>query len=235
MNRGSSRCNFTTQYSGVRSSALPCTRPGGANAVSRSKKNSRRLSKGGLQLMLLGICTAVFMLMFVIKVIGSDNAADIVSAMRELQNTEGDNAERDDAEQTLGRLRLVRLPSIIEVFSPSDSPIRPLVFDGAIEDDSTLIAKLYAPAGTEVSSILPGTVKSVSVDESLGGYVAVSHPNDIEVYYYGLTDISVERGQPLLQNSTIGRLYSDFLCIRVLERGRPIDPLKFLGVEAEVG
>ena len=101
MNRGSSRCNFTTQYSGVRSSALPCTRPGGANAVSRSKKNSRRLSKGGLQLMLLGICTAVFMLMFVIKVIGSDNAADIVSAMRELQNTEGDDAERDDAEQTL--------------------------------------------------------------------------------------------------------------------------------------
>ena len=51
--------------------------------------------------MLLGICTAVFMLMFVIKVIGSDNAADIVSAMRELQNTEGDDAERDDAEQTL--------------------------------------------------------------------------------------------------------------------------------------
>ena len=164
--------------------------------------------------MLLGICTAVFMLMFVIKVIGSDNAADIVSAMRELQNTEGDDAERDDAEQTLGRLRLVQLPSIIEVFSPSDSPIRPLVFDGAIEDDSTLIAKLYAPAGTEGSSILPGTVKSVSVDESLGGYVAVSHPNE---------------------NSTIGRLYSDFICIRVLERGRPIDPLKFLGVEAEVG
>lgn len=180
---------------------------------------------------LLGISTGIFMLAFMIKITKSDKPGEIIAAMREIQAME----TQQPGDQKLGKLKLVDLPSIIEVFSPSDSPISPIKFHGALEEDSTHIAKLYAEAGTEVVSMLSGTVKSISDDESLGGYVCISSSDDIDIYYYGLTEIAVEKGQPIIQNSELGKLKNDFLLIRVLERGRPIDPLKFLGIEAEVG
>lgn len=182
-------------------------------------------------LILLAISTGIFMLAFMIKVTKSDKTEEIVAAMREIQAME----TLDPDESKLGKLKLVNLPSIIEVFSPSDSPISPIKFHGALEEESTHIAKLYAEAGTEVVSMLSGMVKSISVDEDLGGYVCISSSDDIDIYYYGLTEIVVEKGQPVIQNSELGKLRNDFLLIRVLERGRPVDPLKFLGIEAEVG
>ena len=76
---------------------------------------------------------------------------------------------------------------------------------------------------------------SVSQDGNLGGYVAVRCSGDIDIYYYGLTEICVERGQPVQQNSTLGRVANDVLCLRVFRSGRPIDPLDFLGIKAGLG
>ncbi len=235
MAMGSENCRFTTKnkiYS--THSFSEADRNRNKKRIKTASRIHKPLHSGG-QLILLGICTAAFMLLFAFKIIGSSDAQDVLASMRELQNAGSDQDDRSNAEETLGRLKLVQLPSIIEVFSPSDSPILPLAFDRAIEEESTMIAKLYAPTGTQVVSMLAGTVKAVSVDDKLGGYVIVSCEGDIELYYYGLNDIAVERGQPILQHSTLGTIANDILCIRVLQHGRPIDPLDFLGVAAEAG
>lgn len=205
-------------------------------AFGKSKPMDSEHSRSSIiELALLGGCTAAFMLLFIFKIIGGETtAADVIATMRELHNSDSSYEEQGETEEVPGRLKLVQLPSIIEVFSPSNSPIKPLAFERAIEDEATYIAKLYAASGTDVVSMLPGTVKTVSTDEDLGGYVVVQSADDTEICYYGLKDISVEPGQPVLQHSTLGKVANDILCLRVLKQGRPIDPLNFLGVAADI-
>lgn len=181
-------------------------------------------------LTLLSLCTLAFTLLFVFEIIQTDYAENALAAMKSVFD-ERDNTQEDDEE--LGKLHLVQLPSILEVFAPSDSPIAPLMMNQCAVDEKNSIAKIYAPAGTQVVSMLKGTVKAVSSDEKLGGYVIVSHDNDIEICYYGLADIAVERGQPILQNSTIGYLERDVLYLKITKSGRPVDPFEFLGISAE--
>ncbi len=229
MDINSGNCKFTTKTKGT-SSALPLK----SERISARTSHIGRSKRSIAQLILLGCCTAGFMLLFVFKILGGTSAPDVIAAMRELTNAGSEQEEHGEAEEAPGRLKLVQLPSIIEVFSPSDSPIMPLAFDRAIVEETSLIAKLYAPSGTKVVSMLAGTVKSVSVDEELGGCVVIQSEGDIEICYYGLNDISVEEGQPVLQHSTLGSVANDILCLRVFERGRPLDPLDFLGIAAEI-
>lgn len=210
------------------------SRRGAPQNAGRYQKHTRKFG----QLILLGICTAAFMLLFVFRLMSSEDTLETIAVMRTLNNRtesgseeQGENTEFDQ----LGRLQLVDLPSLIQVFSPASRPILPLDFDRALIDEDSNIARIYAPSGTEVVSVLPGIVKAISTDEKLGGYVSVRCDNDIDIYYYGLTDILVEQGQPILQNSTLGRVANDILCLRVLKSGRPVDPLDFLGIRAEIG
>ena len=201
----------------------------------RGRAKRPRIPRGnrGL-LLLLGVSTSAFMMLFVFQIIRTDHSSDALAVMRELMN---DSKEDDDerADDTLGKLQLVQLPSILEVFAPSDSPIPPLKMSNAVVDEESYTAKIYAQSGTQVSSVLAGTVKSVVPGDTLGGCVVVSHAGDIEVYYYGLGEIFVERGQPILQNSSIGTVSGDVLYLRVTKAGRPIDPFEFLGIKAEIG
>lgn len=229
MSINSENCKFTTKTKAA-SSALPQKRKRMSARISHIGSSKRPIA----QLILLGCCTAGFMLLFVFKILGGTSMPDVLTAMRELTNSGLEQEEHGETEEAPGRLKLVQLPSIIEVFSPSDSPIMPLAFDRAIVEETSLIAKLYAPSGTKVVSMLAGTVKRISVDEELGGYVVVQSEGDIEIYYYGLNNISVEDGQPVLQHSTLGSAANDIICLRIFERGRPIDPLDFLGIAAEI-
>lgn len=185
-------------------------------------------------LLLLGVCTSAFMMLFALQIIRTDYAPDALAVIRSVMNNSNDDDD-ERADDTLGKLQLVQLPSILEVFAPSNAPIPPLSMSNAVVDDESYTAKIYAPAGTLVTSVLAGTVKSVVPGDTLGGCVVVSHPDDIEVYYYGLGEILVERGQPILQNSSIGTLSGDILYLRVTKAGRPLDPFDFLGIKAEVG
>ena len=252
MDRGKTYCTFTsgssrsalraaeTHSKEAKANPVPrfSAKPNYACTRSKPKKHAAGRSSRLNLLLLLAACTSLFMLVFVFKLISSENTLDTVAVMRSLSaengDTEKESGEKSSDEQ-LGRLQLVELPSLIQVFSPSDKPILPLNFDNALVDDSSNIARIYAPSGTEVVSVLPGTVLSVSQDGNLGGYVAVRCSGDIDIYYYGLTEICVERGQPVQQNSTLGRVANDVLCLRVFRSGRPIDPLDFLGIKAGLG
>lgn len=201
--------------------------------TSRFSQASGFRGSSGL-LLLLGVCTSAFMILFALQIIRTDYAPDALAVIRSVMNNSNDDDD-ERADDTLGKLQLVQLPSILEVFAPSNSPIPPLAMSNAVVDEESYTAKIYAPAGTLVTSALAGTVKSVVPGDTLGGCVVVSHADDIEVYYYGLGEILVERGQPILQNSSIGTLSGEILYFRVTKAGRPLDPFDFLGIKAEVG
>lgn len=96
-----------------------------------------------------------------------------------------------------------------------------------IVDNDSMVAKIYAGEGTPVLSALDGTVKTVSFDETLGGSLTVFSSDDIEITYYGLRDICVERGQPVVQRSILGNMQRDYICVKITKAGRPIDPFDF--------
>lgn len=196
----------------------------------------------GGKLVLLSTCSLAFMLLFILKLSGESGSgkfiqlksisADSVAAMS--QNVSETEDEPDDEE--LGRLRLVQLPSLLEVFAPSDSPILPLAVEisNMVVDDESGLARIYAESGTEVVAMLKGTVRSVTNDDAFGGCVCVKSDDDVEISYYGLSEICVEKGQPISQNSLLGIVSNDLLCIKITKAGRPLDVFDFLGIKAEV-
>lgn len=194
--------------------------------------NEKRKSCKLPALALLGCCTACFCAAFLFEALGAERENEVRSVMKNLLH---DERQEDDETEKLGKLKLVELPSIIEVFTHGSRPSLPAGTNDAALDKDGLIAKIYAEAGTEISSVLPGTVKAVNPSSERGGLVIVSYKNDIEIYYYGLSEISVERGQPVLQGSSLGVLGSDVLYLKITKGGKPIDPFEFLGMRAEVG
>lgn len=191
------------------------------------KPGRRRLSAGFTYVIVkLGLCAALCGIILALALSKAPAAEDTIASLK--------SAENDDnqTEETLGKLKLVQLPSILEVFSPSDSPIMPVELKSTRLENGSYIAALYTVPGEEVRSSLSGTVKAISTDANLGGYIIIKHDADIEITYYGIDDISVEPGQPVTQNSTVGITKSGTLYFGVTRSGRPVDPLEFLGVGA---
>lgn len=234
------RCSFTTKEEPARSAAYapgPGQRLGFAPSGGRAPqyRATRRAPKGSGagSLALLLFCLLGLSLLFALAAADSDMPAVTAAAYRTAQNAESDRTGEDDADGELGKLRLIGLPGMLTVFAPSDTPIQPLPMDRITVDDD-LTVKVYAPAGTEVVSVLKGTVKSVVTGGTEGGVVTVSHAGGIEITYYGLKDIRVERGQPVLQRSALGVTEGDVLRIRVTKDGRPINPADYLGAAAKL-
>ena len=163
------------------------------------------------------------------------SAASLLLALRMSESGSLVSGATVDSTRATGRLQLVQLPSILTVFAPSDNPIRPVQSDSVIVDNDSMVAKIYAGEGTPVLSALDGTVKTVSFDEGLGGSLTVFSSDDIEITYYGLRDICVERGQPVVQRSILGNMQRDYICVKITKAGRPIDPFDFFGIKANLG
>lgn len=193
--------------------------------------------------MMLIICASAASLLLALRISESGSlvngdtgdSAAVFSPLRFASNNSPDDAAKGDDSRATGRLQLVQLPSILTVFAPSDTPIRPVQSDSVIVDNDSMIAKIYAGEGTPVLSALDGTVKTVSFDEGLGGSLTVFSSDDIEITYYGLRDICVERGQPVVQRSILGNMQRDYICVKITKAGRPIDPFDFFGIKANLG
>ena len=128
---------------------------------------------------------------------------------------------------SLGRLQFVSLPSIIQVFSSTAGPTLGLTYTSASLDPASLT--LETPQTVSV----PGAckVKELGEDPDMGSYVRlVLDGKDQEVYYFGLSEISVEVGQSLKVGDTLGKGEAT-LHLAVYEAGRPTDPLAFFGLE----
>lgn len=154
-----------------------------------------------------------------------DGAVVAVSAQAAQQEPAPDDPD------SLGRLKFVSLPSIIQVFSSTAGPTLGLDYATASLDPDSLIASLTLETAQTVS--VPGAckVKELGENPDMGSYVRlVLDGKDQEVYYLGLSDISVEEGQSLKAGDTLGTGETT-LYLAVYEAGRPTDPLAFFGLE----
>lgn len=188
-----------------------------------SPPKRRRLDGAAYILIKLGLCAAMCGIILALALSRAPAAEDTLASLKYAANDD------KQADETLGQLKLVSLPSILEVFSPSDSPIMPVESEDIALSSGSYIAAIHATPGDRVRSSLGGTVKAISSEPNLGGYVIIEHEGDVELTYYGLSDISVEVGQPVTQNSTIGIVESGTLYFGVTCSGRPADPIEFLG------
>lgn len=199
---------------------------------SRGKNSGFRRSIGFIMLILCASAASLLLAMRIADENMSPNGLPVIGALYASNSLEDDNSSESRAD---GRLQLVQLPSILAVFAPSGNPVRPIQSDNMIVDNNDMVAKIYVEKGTDVVSALDGTVKTVSLSDSLGGFLTVSSADDIEITYYGLSDICVERGQPVVQRSILGKAQQDFIRIRITKAGRPVDPFDFFGIKANLG
>ena len=163
----------------------------------------------------LGVCAAAFMGILGIKLAVGGGVLAAANDISDKRDT-GTNTE-----ESLGKLKFVELPSIIEVFAPSDAAVLPaavLSFE-MTEEGVTLVTT----AGAEVVSPVDGSIRDVGEDRTLGKYITVSADGDIELVLYGFGDIDVEKGQPVRKRQKLGTTLGSALSIKAFRAGRPID------------
>lgn len=170
----------------------------------------------------LGICTLMCALVL------------LLSALQDKRSGESyalDSSEEEPFDETLGKLKFVELPGILEVFAAEDKLEVKLDYDATelIGDNTTLM--FVSAAAQTVSLPVDGRVKAIGEDAELGAYVCVVAANDSEFQYYGLSSIAVEEGQTLRALDSLGVIEAgDSLFIKVNVGGRPENPIQFFDV-----
>ena len=191
----------------------------------QSRKDKRRVSQGtGFLLVRLGVCALAFAGVLGLKLSGRDEAIRVINELTGGES--GGNAQ----DGTLGKLRFVELPSIIDVFAPSDNavlPVNALSIDILPADGGLSIVTTF---GSEVVSPAEGRVKTVGEDPKLGKYVSVTAEGDIEFAVYGLKEVNVEQGQPVKQRQKLGTAAGASVVVKTWRSGRPVDMSEIFGL-----
>lgn len=211
--------------SGFVSKSMESPAPGRSSDRPKRKRRSgkRRSKNAAFVLVRLGVCAAALSGVLWFKLRGGSEA---LAVMKEYSNEASETADPS----SLGKLKFVELPSILDVFAPSDSavvPVNALGFE--LEgDEGGLIIKTSAASG--VICPLSGRVKAVGTDAKLGKYVSVMTDGDIEFAVYGLDEVTVEQGQPVKQRQKLGTALADSVTVRAWRSGRPLDTASLLGI-----
>lgn len=191
--------------------------------VPRRKRPARRVGYAGFLAARLGICALLLCGVIALKLSGDTRSLAVFGSA-------APDGRESDEDERLGRLRFVELPSIIDVFAPSQRAILPCEAVSYSIGNDGLDLILRAETGADVRSPVNGKVADIGFDEILGDYVGVSADEDTVFTIYGLGEISVERGQPIVQDARIGSLESDTLTVRIFRSGRPISPAELLSL-----
>ena len=207
-----------------RSRELYMRRVGAASSADfRPKRGSAYL------LIRLGVCLLLFCGVLALK-LSSDERSGAALAVISSALGDPENDPEQDPER-LGRLRFVKIPSIIEVFAPNARPSLPedAVSVASIEEGTVL--RVSVPAGSDVAAPCAGVVRVTGSDETYGAYAALTVSEDTEILIMGLGGVTVENGQPLSRTGLIGKAPQDgMLYYKVLKNGRPVDAAEYFGV-----
>lgn len=170
----------------------------------------------------LGICALMCALVLLLSALQDKRAGESYAL---------NSTEEEPFDETLGKLKFVELPGILEVFAAEDKFEVKLDYDAAelIGDDTTLM--FVSAAAQTISLPVGGRVKAIGEDAELGAYVCVVAANDSEFQYYGLSSIAVEEGQTLRALDSLGVIEAgESLFIKVNVSGRPENPTEFFDV-----
>lgn len=193
--------------------------------ASRGRGKRKANTDARSMLVKLGLCALMCALVLFLSALANRGADNRMSA-----NTEG-----EELGESLGKLKFVELPGILEVFATDDRLTVAMRYDAAelIGDDTTLM--LVSATAQTVSLPVNGRVKAIGEDEQLGDYVCVVSENDSEFQYYGLSSIAVEEGQTLKALDSLGVIEAgQSLFIKVNVSGRPGNPAQFFDVGEDV-
>ncbi len=186
-------------------------------------------SGGALYLFIrLGVCVLLLIGVVALKLSNSEKGA---SALAVISSALGDDIEQQPEEQQrLGRLRFVKIPSIIEVFAPGAGPSLPSdARDIAALEEGTVL-KASVSSGEDVTSPCPGVVRMTGSDPVYGAFVCISTEDDTDVYVMGLESTTVEQGQPVTRAAILGSAGGEgTLYFKALHSGRPLDAAEFFG------
>ena len=93
---------------------------------------------------------------------------------------------------------------------------------------------LIAPYGTDVISVVSGTVTAVGYSNGNGHYIEIKHDENYSTRYHHLSKVNVKKGDVVVSNQTIGAVGSSgkstgpHLHYEIIENGTAIDPSEFL-------
>ncbi len=121
----------------------------------------------------------------------------------------------------LGKLRFVELPGIIEVFS-QDQRLSLDIGGSCTSDEDGLLLTICGADGKVVPAPGSGRVRGAE-----NGAVELWTEGDITVCIAGLSQLSVEEGQPVARGDTLGTA-GDSVAVRVYKSGRPVSVLEYI-------
>ncbi|HWQ57900.1 MAG TPA: hypothetical protein VN540_02695, partial [Clostridia bacterium] len=100
-------------------------------------------------------------------------------------------------------------------------------------EEDTLI-KLIAKTDQSVLINAACEVEDLGEDALLGPFVVLDMGEDTALTIYGLTELSLEKGQPLSAGDELGGIPAKMaLYASVKRQGRPLDPLSYLNLDLE--
>lgn len=212
--------------------ALGNTARKGARRLRYRTYGASRAPRASGMLIKAGLCAAVCAGVLLLRWAQGPDADLSATGLRQALESAGDTLE-NGIDDTLGRLKFVELPSIIEVFSTNARPDLGLAYESAQLDDESLRATLTLSAAQELYAPAACKVKEMGEDAALGGYLRlVLLDADQEVVYYGLSEISVEEGQVLAMKDSLAKA-EESLVLAVYSAGRPTDPIAYFGLDME--
>jgi len=171
------------------------------------------------------ICAVAVLAIYGIKMIDSPITNSITASVKQAISYEM------NLDNTLGKLQFVNENATsTQTFNEvpdMDYPMKGEIKTRFADSDSTGIT-MTAVKGTEVYSAANGIVAVVGEDSMLGKYVQIKHTDTIYSTYYGLTDITVKKGDSIAAKQKIGVLNSTELLFEVKNNGRPVDPEQYI-------
>jgi len=191
------------------------------------KRNDRFFDASSM-LIKCGVCAAACAAVLLIK------WAEIPAAESALSTLKTSLNEDESIDEMLGRLKFVELPGLIQVFSGSGKFDPPIVSTKTEVFDGGRLLAITAETETPAKACLTGTVKETGIDATLGNYVRIRGDNDTEIYLYGLSNVSVETGQPLNADDDVGKVSAQTpVYVAITVRGRPEEPEKYFALPSK--
>lgn len=169
----------------------------------------------------LGICACVCTLALGLRLVNTPATERIARDVKNAITTEM------DIDDTIGKLKFVQNDSAtvfgdsINVTLPVKGEIRQKFGDA--DSEGILFG---CTKGSSVVACADGVVEALGQSEEMGNYVQLRHAAGLETYAYGLSEVSVEKGQPLKSGDVLGKAAGDTLYFESRVNGWPQDPLK---------
>lgn len=186
--------------------------------------STQRKDSGGSMLAKIGICGLLAGLVMLSEV--ADNAVLTETSYNTVQNTE------DIGGDYLGKLRFVKLPGIIQVFS-SDSRLRiGAEYNGYQLNADETVLTVSGISSKSFASPADGTVKTLTYQNDKA-IMELSVDGDMVISFAASGETAVEEGQPVKSGDT---LYTaiESVDISMTKEGRPVNPTEYFDMRDQL-